>query len=135
MKAFIRRLSPFLYSLIYIGRAWETEREPFHTYEIYHIRGAEAGASYPLEEKEILRLLHVARYADSATRNSIQLRLRQAVAPNADSDARERQQCEVDEMYLTWSHSWQRPTPALASALSELMRRPSPGVMETEAPS
>lgn len=106
------------------------ERSPiYHTREIYHLRDAEKGVSYPLSPGEILRLLHTARYGDWATRNSIQIRLNQAMVPDPgvgqvdEMEYVDEERCALDSKYHNWCRSCSRPTPALALEFHTLLYR------------
>lgn len=98
-----------------------------HTHEIYHVQNALPGQTYPLAEAEIVRLLHSARYGDYRTRNSIHLRLRQAMLPDLEERDVDQEQCELDDLYVAWSQSFKRPTPVLAQELYRLMQRETKG--------
>lgn len=110
----------------FFRRRKRSEEEGFphiHVREAYHIRDAQQGACYPLSESEILRLLHTARYADPPTQNSIQVRLHQAMLPDPQERDVDQELCTLDEKYLAWAKSGQRPTPALAQELFALLSR------------
>lgn len=137
MRSCQSRPGAWLWSEAYFGVRWiaawkASHREipeefpRIHVREVYHIRDAQPDRCYPLSEADILRLLHTARYGDPFTQNSIQARLNQAMLPDPEDHDVDLERCALDERYLAWARSGQRPTLAFAQELLALMLRRTP---------
>jgi hypothetical protein len=70
------------------------------------------------------------------TRNSIQVRLHQAMLPDQQERDVNLERCALDDRYLSWSRTGKRPTPALAQEFYSLLQRESKdyAVMKTPPP-